>query len=192
MCLARTGGLSEDPPPPTDDIDRLRSTSTIVAITPRPVTGSERRVNGSEGKDDEGEVTATLLSERTPETRRPRCPPGFRNTPQFEKPVLETSPGFERAYEVGSRPPQEKTMPPEERVAEWITTSETTDEVPELEEAEMRGMFVYRSKEAEEEVDTGLGKSNSASRETSTVSSETSGKYHSFGAAQVEARTKPI
>ena len=80
-------------------------------------------------------------------------------------------------------------MPPEERVAEWITTSETTDEVPELEEAEMRGMFV---KEAEEEVDTGLGKSNSASRETSTVSSETSGKYHSFGAAQVEAKTKPI
>ena len=83
-------------------------------------------------------------------------------------------------------------MPPEERVAEWITTSETTDEVPELEEAEMRGMFVHRMKETEEEVDTGLGKSNSASRETSTVSSETSGKYHSFGAAQVEARTKPI
>ena len=84
-------------------------------------------------------------------------------------------------------------MPPEERVAEWITTSETTDEVPELEEAEMRGIFGHQMvKEAEEEVDTGFGKSNSASRETSTVSSETSGKYHSFGAAQVEARTKPI
>ena len=77
-------------------------------------------------------------------------------------------------------------MPPEERVAEWIC-SETTDEVPDLEEAEkeMRGMYVYRVEEVEEEeVDTGFGKSNS--REASTVSSENSGKYHSFGAAQVQ------
>ena len=76
-------------------------------------------------------------------------------------------------------------MPPEERVAEWIC-SETTDEVPDLEEAEkeMRGMYVYQVDEAAEDVDTGFGKSNS--REASTVSSENSGKYHSFGAAQVQ------
>ena len=84
------------------------------------------------------------------------------------------------------RPPQEKTMPPEERVAEWIC-SETTDEMPDLEEAEkeMRGMYVYRVDEAAEDVDTGFGKSNT--REASTVSSESSGKYHSFGAAQVQS-----
>ena len=191
MCLARTGAPepSEDLPPHTEDIDRLRSSSTINHVQPRSVTASEQRPTASEDncKGDQGQAATLLLSDKTPEAgNQPRCPPGFRNTPQFERPTLETSPGFERPYEGVLRPPQEKTMPPEERVAEWIC-SETTDEVPDLEEAEkeMRGMYVYRVEEAEEEeVDTGFGKSNS--REASTVSSENSGKYHSFGAAQVQ------
>ena len=204
--LARTGAPepSEDLPPLfTEDIDRLRSSSTINHVNqPRSVTSSEQRVVSSDKtncKGDESQAATLLLSDtKTPEPagKPKRCPPpGFRNTPQFERPSLETSPGFERPYYEGAlRPPQEKTMPPEERVAEWIC-SETTDEVPDLEEAEreMRGMYVYRVEEAEEEVDTGFGKSNSQSREASTVSSENSGKYHSFGAAQVQTgMIKPI
>ena len=189
MCLARTGEPSEDLPALTEDIDRLRSSSTN-GVQPRSVTASEQRVGASEGNwkgdaGDQSQAATLLLSDRTPEPAgNQRCPPGFRNTPQFERPILETSPGFERPYEGVLRPPQEKTMPPEERVAEWIC-SDTTDEVPDLEEAEkeMRGMYVYQVDEAAEDFDTGFGKSNS--REASTVSSENSGKYHSFGAAQV-------
>ena len=186
MCLARTGEPSEDLAAPTEDIDRLQS-STTIGVQPRSVTASEQRAVASEGdsKGDGSEATTLLVSERTPEAGNQRCPPpGFRNTPQFQRSPSETSPGLERPSEGGLRPPQEKTMPPEERVAEWIC-SETTDEIPDLEEPEMemRGMYVYRVDEAGEDVDTGFGKSNS--REASTLSSESSGKYHSFGAAQV-------
>ena len=188
MCLARTGEPSEDLAAPAEDIDRLQSSSTI-GVQPRSVTSSEQKVVVSEGKykGDSSQATTLHISERTPEAGNQRCPPpGFRNTPQFQRSPLETSPGFERPYEGVLRPPQEKTMPPEERVAEWIC-SETTDEMPDLEEAEkeMRGMYVYRVDEAAEDVDTGFGKSNT--REASTVSSESSGKYHSFGAAQVQS-----
>ena len=192
MCLARTGEPSEDLLAPTEDIDRLQSSTTSIGVQRRSVTSSEQRGVASEGgnyKGDEGDQSerATLLaSERTPEAGNQRCPPpGFRNTPQFQRSPLETSPGFERPYEGCLRPPQEKTMPPEERVAEWIC-SETTDEVPDLEEAEKekRGMYVFRVDDTSEEVDTGFGKSNT-SREASTVSSQHSGSYHSFGAAQV-------
>ena len=124
-------------------------------------------------------ATTKLLSERTPEGGNQRPPPGFRNPPQFNsRAALESSPGFERPYEGVLRPPQEKTMPPEERVAAWIC-SETSDEVPDLEEAEKE---MYRGEE--EEVETsGFGKSSS--QEASTLSSENSGNYHSFGEAQV-------
>ena len=185
MCLARTGAPdpSEDPLfPPKEDIERLRS-STVDDAQPRSLSASEQRLIASEHNGDAVDrsqvATTKLLSERTPEGGNQRPPPGFRNPPQFNsRAALESSPGFERPYEGVLRPPQEKTMPPEERVAAWIC-SETSDEVPDLEEAEKE---MYRGEE--EEVETsGFGKSSS--QEASTLSSENSGNYHSFGEAQV-------
>ena len=184
MCLARTGAPdpSEDPLfPPKENIERLRS--TVDDAQPRSLSASEQRLIASEHNGDAVDrsqvATTKLLSERTPEGGNQR--PGFRNPPQFNSlAALESSPGFERPYEGVLRPPQEKTMPPEERVAAWIC-SETSDEVPDLEEAE-KEMYVYM--EGEEEVETsGFGKSSS--QEASTLSSENSGNYHSFGEAQV-------
>ena len=184
MCLARTGAPdpSEDPLfPPKENIERLRS--TVDDAQPRSLSASEQRLIASEHNGDAVDrsqvATTKLLSERTPEGGNQRPPPGFRNPPQFNsRAALESSPGFERPYEGVLRPPQEKTMPPEERVAAWIC-SETSDEVPDLEEAEKE---MYRGEE--EEVETsGFGKSSS--QEASTVSSENSGNYHSFGEAQV-------
>ena len=184
MCLARTGAPdpSEDPLfPPKEDIEQLRS-STLDDAQLRSLSASEQRLIASEHNGDAVDrsqvATTKLLSERTPEGGNQR--PGFRNPPsQFtSRAALESSPGFERPYEGVLRPPQEKTMPPEERVAAWIC-SETSDEVPDLEEAEKE---MYRG--GEEEVETsGFGKSSS--QEASTLSSENSGNYHSFGEAQV-------